>query len=78
MNKPSFHYVTVKQMKLIDQKAVSYGMPIELMMENAGREICNQVLKKIKKDNIKKILVIAGHGNNGGGVIAASRHLSPH
>lgn len=65
-------------MKSIDQKAVSYGMPIELMMENAGREICNQVLKKIKKDNIKKILVIAGHGNNGGGVIAASRHLSTH
>lgn len=65
-------------MKSIDQKAVSYGMPIELMMENAGREICNQVLKKIKKDNIKKILVIAGPGNNGGGVIAASRHLSNH
>ncbi len=63
-------------MKSIDQKTVSYGMPIELMMENAGREICNQTLKIIKKRNIKKILVIAGHGNNGGGVIAASRHLS--
>jgi len=65
-------------MKSIDQKAVSYGMPIELMMENAGREICYQVLNKIKKDNFKKILVIAGPGNNGGGVIAASRHLSIH
>lgn len=42
-------YVTVKQMREIDQNAVAYGMPIELMMENAGREICNQVLKKIKK-----------------------------
>lgn len=39
-------YVTIKQMRKIDQKAVTYGMPIELMMENAGREICNQVLKK--------------------------------
>ncbi len=65
-------------MKSIDKKAVSYGMPTELMMENAGREICNIVLKKIKKDNIKKILIIAGNGNNGGGVIAASRHLSTH
>jgi NAD(P)H-hydrate epimerase len=62
-------------MRKIDQKAVAYGMPIELMMENAGREICNQVLKKIKKGKIKKILVIAGKGNNGGGVISASRHL---
>ncbi len=65
-------------MKKIDQKAVLYGMPIELMMENAGREICNQVLKKIKKDKIKKTLIIAGTGNNGGGVIAASRHLAIH
>jgi len=65
-------------MKKIDQNAATYGMPIELMMENAGREICNQVLKIIKKYKIKKILVIAGNGNNGGGVIAASRHLSIH
>jgi len=69
-------YVTINQMKSIDKNAVAYGMPIKLMMENAGREICNQVLKKIKKDKIKKILVIAGKGNNGGGVIAASRHLA--
>lgn len=74
----SMKFVSVKQMRKIDQNAVKYGMPIELMMENAGREICNQVFKKIKKENIKKILVIAGHGNNGGGVIAASRHLSTH
>jgi len=71
-------YVTIQQMKKIDQNAATYGMPIELMMENAGREICNQVLKIIKKYKIKKILVIAGNGNNGGGVIAASRHLSIH
>jgi len=68
----SMKYVTIKQMRKIDQRAVKYGMPIELMMENAGREICNYILKKIKKDRIKKILVIAGKGNNGGGVIAAS------
>jgi len=48
------------------------------MMENAGREICYQVLNKIKKNKFKKVLVIAGCGNNGGGVIAASRHLSAH
>ena len=65
-------------MRKIDQKAVAYGMTIELMMENTGREICNLVLKKVKKDKIKKILVIAGKGNNGGEVIVASRHLSAH
>ena len=42
-------YVTVQQMRKIDEKAVKCGMPIELMMENAGREICNQTLKKVKK-----------------------------
>ncbi|MFQ5781867.1 MAG: NAD(P)H-hydrate epimerase [Nitrosopumilus sp.] len=69
-------YVTVQQMRKIDQKAVVYGMSVELMMENAGREICNQILKKIYKHKIKKILIIAGKGNNGGGVIAAARHLA--
>ena len=68
-------YVTVQQMRKIDEKAVKCGMPIELMMENAGREICNQTLKKVKKKNLK-VLVISGKGNNGGGVIAASRHLT--
>jgi len=74
----SLHYVSVRQMKKIDQNAITYGMPIELMMENAGRELCNEILKKIKKDKINKILIIAGKGNNGGGAIAASRHLSAH
>ncbi|HJJ23325.1 MAG TPA: hypothetical protein OQH54_06390 [Nitrosopumilus sp.] len=68
-------FVTIKQMNMIDKKAVKYGMPIELMMENAGREICIQTLKKIKKYNVKKILVIAGPGNNGGGIISASVQL---
>lgn len=74
----SKNFVSIKQMMKIDQNVVSYGMPIELMMENAGREICNEILKIIKKRDIQKILVIAGNGNNGGGVIAASRHLSTH
>ena len=43
----SMKYVTIKQMRKIDQRAVKYGMPIELMMENVGREICNYILKKI-------------------------------
>lgn len=71
----SIQYVTTQHMKKIDKKAVEYGMPIELMMENAGREICNYTLKKIRKGK-NKILIIAGKGNNGGGVLAASRHLT--
>lgn len=47
-------------MKYIDQKAVSYGMPIELMMENAGREICNQILKKLRKIISKKFWLLQG------------------
>jgi len=50
-------YVTIKQMRKIDQRAVKYGMPIELMMENAGREICNYILKKIKKERSKTDLL---------------------
>ena len=39
------NFVTINQMRSIDQEAIAYGMPIELMMENAGREICIQTQK---------------------------------
>lgn len=67
--------VSVKQMRLIDKMAVSNGIPIELMMENAGRAIASSLKNRFGDLYGKKILCIAGKGNNGGGVIASIRHL---
>jgi NAD(P)H-hydrate epimerase len=69
------NYVSVKEMREIDMAAVRKGIPIELMMENAGKALALCVKNKSKYLSGKKVLCIAGKGNNGGGVIAAARHL---
>ena len=55
----------------------SYGITLLQMMENAGRNLA-LLAKRILGDDIlnRKICVIAGSGNNGGGGLAAARHLS--
>jgi len=55
----------------------SYGITLIQMMENAGRNLA-LLAKQMLGDDIvnRKICVIAGNGNNGGGGLVAARHLS--
>jgi NAD(P)H-hydrate epimerase len=55
----------------------SYGITLMQMMENAGRNVA-LLAKQMLGNKIlnHKICVIAGNGNNGGGGLAAARHLS--
>ncbi|MDE2589966.1 MAG: NAD(P)H-hydrate epimerase, partial [Patescibacteria group bacterium] len=69
------NYVSVKEMRKIDEAAVRSGIPIELMMENAGKALALHIKNKFKGTSRKTILCIAGKGNNGGGVIVSVRHL---
>ena len=69
-------FLTVKQMQTIDKKAVKYGIPIELMMENVGKAIAMYVFQKFSRLEEKNIVCISGVGNNGGGVISAARHIT--
>lgn len=69
------NYVSVKEMRKIDQAAVKSGIPIELMMENAGKALALYIKNKFKDSPEKKVLCIAGKGNNGGGVIASVKYL---
>lgn len=70
------NFVTIKKMREIDRKAVEYGLPIHLMMENAGKSIAKHILEKFSNYKKLKIVCISGRGNNGGGVISAVRHLT--
>ncbi len=51
----------------------NFGLPIELMMENAGLQLANLIATFVKKDKTIKIGV--GKGNNGGGGLVAARRL---
>jgi len=66
-----FTYITSKQMTEVDKTAVKLGIPILKMMESAGKNLAEFVLK-LKP---KKVFILYGKGNNGGGGITAARFL---
>lgn len=67
--------VTIKEMQKLDQIAVDrYGIPVLLLMDNAGRCVAEAV-RELKSSRKEKIIVISGGGNNGGDGIAAARYL---
>src|SRR3989338_3831049 len=64
---------TRKQMAELDRlMVVRYGVSIIQMMELAGLATAKLAMKISKG---KKILVLCGHGNNGGDGLCAARHL---
>ena len=67
---------TVKQMWQIDAKAVSLGLPVYLMMENAGNALARYILKGLGNLHNKKVTVVCGLSNNGGGGFASARHMA--
>ena len=63
-------------MRDIDTKAVSLGLSIYLMMENAGNSLARYMLQGLGFDlSRKKIVTVCGLSNNSGGGIASARHL---
>jgi len=68
-------YVSSREMAKIDRIAVEYGLSVQKMMENAGRNVARFVLNKLKP---KKVVVLYGKGNNGGDGVAAARFLGMH
>ena len=69
--------LTTAQMIEVDRLMIEvYGISLEQMMENAGRnlaELARQRLGGQVKDH--QITVLCGAGNNGGGGMVAARHL---
>jgi NAD(P)H-hydrate epimerase len=67
--------VTAEQMREVDRIAVEeFGLGILQMMENAGRNLGQNVLDMLggKKG---EVTVLAGSGGNGGGGLCCARHL---
>ena len=70
-------FITRDQMVEVDRLMVEYyGISLVQMMENAGKNLA-QLFNRcfhVKKSNLP-IVVMAGKGGNGGGVLVAARHL---
>lgn len=68
--------VTVKQIQALDKIAIEkYGVPSLVLMENAGRSVAGEVIKRIKKPDAARVCVICGLGNNAGDGFVVARHL---
>lgn len=66
---------SVDEMRRIDSEAPKYGLDHLLLMEDAGSAVYSVALEILGSVIDKKILVIAGSGNNGGDALVAARRL---
>ena len=72
------YIVTAEEMRKLDRHMIDViGVSAVVLMENAGREVANEVQAFSEKIGIKRRwLVLVGKGNNGGDGFVAARHLS--
>ena len=67
--------VTAEEMRQIEQECASIGLPTDVLMENAGKAVAEEI-KNILRDMVKpRIVILIGPGNNGGDGLVAARHL---
>ncbi len=71
--------LTADQMRRIDERSGrDHGVPADLLMDNAGREIASSLLRRHADLPSRRVLILCGRGNNGGDGITAARHLRRH
>ncbi len=66
-------YITVREMVAIEMNAEALGVSTQLMMENAGRAIANEIASRFPKGS--KVVAVSGLTGNGGDAFTAARHL---
>lgn len=65
---------TNEQMHQIDKIAIrEFGIPGIILMENAGFAVVSEIVDFLPKE--KRVVMICGHGNNGGDGFVIARHL---
>ncbi len=68
--------ITVEQMMRIEENGHAMGFHKRFMMENAGAAAVRRLVEAMGDVASRKVLVIAGTGNNGGDGMVMARHLA--
>lgn len=64
------------EVREIDRKAIEeYEVPGIILMENAGRNVAEEILKMLSWPKKAKVVIFCGKGNNGGDGFVIARHL---
>jgi len=61
---------------VIDLNSEYLGVSRRILMENAGAQVASAVAECVKDLGSKRVVVLAGSGNNGGDALVAARHLA--
>lgn len=78
MDFESIPFLTREQMVEVDRLMIEeYGIKLIQMMENAGRQLARLSVDEFLDGNPagKRVVVLAGSGGNGGGVLVCARNL---
>jgi len=67
---------SVTEMQSVEKEANQKGLTYEMMIENAGRGIANEIELTYSLLNHKEIFALVGSGNNGGDALVALSHLA--
>jgi ADP-dependent NAD(P)H-hydrate dehydratase / NAD(P)H-hydrate epimerase len=67
--------VTADQTRTLDQQATKAGVPVAKLMESAGLGVAQEIRSLMGTVKGRRIVVLAGPGNNGGDGLVAARHL---
>ena len=65
--------LTAEEMGRADRLAIEGGVPGATLMENAGRAVADEVVRRFPDQ--EAVVVLCGPGNNGGDGFVAARHL---
>ena len=67
--------ITAAEMKALEEFAVQQGVPLERLMENAGKAVY-EIIKERYDLLGNHVIIFAGQGNNGGDGFVAARHFA--
>ncbi len=67
--------LTTSQMHQVEQSCAKIGLPTDMLMENAGKAVAEEVKQILGDIDQQHILILIGPGNNGGDGLVAARHL---
>lgn len=70
-----FGSLTAADVTALDAAAAVSGVEVAQLMETAGWQVARCVHAAVQEWNGRRIVVVAGSGNNGGDALVAARHL---
>ncbi|MFC1965182.1 NAD(P)H-hydrate dehydratase [Chloroflexota bacterium] len=67
--------VTSEEIRQIEQDCAKIGLPTDVLMENAGKAVAEEVRRIMGVIDRQHVIFLIGPGNNGGDGLVAARHL---